>query len=182
VKLLNTILKGTAMNYTWAFAALTDVDAIVKMAEQHFQIEIDQIFKPDPPAYARNLAYSVLNQTYYPTSELLTVAKNDAGELIAYNWAKSGDRAFWSDDCMVNVRMVHVDLALSPRLRIKLIKDMMLHWEQLAIASKNPIVCSTTMRHDQDGFLKLHIKAGYSVRGSYAYKKVSALQTGLPIP
>jgi hypothetical protein len=161
------------MNYTWTFATLADVDAIVKMAEQHFQTEIDLIFKPEPPTYARNLAYAVLNQTYYPGSELLTVAKTDDNTLLAYNWAKSGDRAFWSDDCMVNVRMVHLDLALPTKLRITLIKEMMSQWEELAKFSKNPIICSTTMRHSQDAFLKLHAKAGYSVRGSYAYKKIS---------
>jgi hypothetical protein len=161
------------MNYNWTFAHLTDVDDIVKMAEQHFQTEIDLIFKPEPPVYARNLAYAVLNQTYFPGSELLTVARDDNKRLLAYNWAKSGDRAFWSDDYMINVRMVHLDLALPTRTRIKLIKDMMEHWEELARLSKNPIICSTTMRHSQDAFLKLHEKAGYSVRGSYAYKKIS---------
>jgi hypothetical protein len=161
------------MNYTWAFAALTDVDDIVKMAEQHFQTEIDLIFKPEPSAYARNLAYGIFNQTYYPGSDLLTVARNDDNTLIAYNWAKSGDRAWWSDDYLINVRMVHVNMELSPKLRIKLIKDMMQQWEELAKFSKNSIICSTTMRHDQDAFLKLHAKNGYSVRGSYCYKKVS---------
>jgi hypothetical protein len=38
------------------------------------------------------------------------------------------------------------------------------------------------MRNDQTGFLKLHAKAGYDIRGSYAYKKLSTEQTGLPIP
>jgi hypothetical protein len=161
------------MNYNWTFATLTDVNAIVIMAEQHFQTEIDLIFKPEPPVYARNLAYAVLNQTYYPGSELLTVAKDADNKLLAYNWAKSGDRAFWSDDMMINVRMVHLDLALPTRTRIALIKDMMAQWEELAKFSKTPIICSTTMRHSQDAFLKLHERAGYSVRGSYAYKKIS---------
>ena len=161
------------MTYTWTFAQLKDVDDIVNMAEQHFQTEIDLIFKPEPPVYARNLAYAVLNQTYYPGSELLTVARDENNKLLAYNWAKSGDKAFWSDDLMINVRMVHLDLALSPRTRIILIKDMMTQWEELAKFSKNPIICSTTMRNDQLAFLKLHEKAGYSVRGSYAYKKIS---------
>jgi hypothetical protein len=161
------------MNYNWTFAHLTDVDDIVKMAEQHFQTEIDLIFKPEPTVYARNLAYAVLNQSYYPGSELLTVARDNNKRLLAYNWAKSGDRAFWSDDLMINVRMVHLDLALPTRTRIKLIKEMMAHWEELARLSKNPIICSTTMRHSQDAFLKLHERAGYSVRGSYAYKKIS---------
>ena len=161
------------MNYNWNFATLADVDSIVNMAEQHFQIEIDLIYKPEPAVYARNLAYAVLNQTYYPGSELLTVARDSDNTLLAYNWAKSGDHAFWSDDAMVNVRMVHLNLELSARLRVKLIKDMMAQWEELARFSKNPIICSTTMRHDQDAFLKLHERAGYSVRGSYAYKKIS---------
>lgn len=161
------------MKYTWTFAQLPDVDDIVSMAEQHFQTEIDLIFKPEPPVYARNLAYAVLNQTYYPGSELLTVARDENNTLLAYNWAKSNDRAFWSDDYMINVRMVHLNLALPTRTRIQLIKDMMNQWEELAKFSKNPIICSTTMRHSQDAFLKLHVKAGYSVRGSYAYKKVS---------
>jgi hypothetical protein len=30
------------------------------------------------------------------------------------------------------------------------------------------------MRKDQQSFLKLHEKHGYDVRGSYAYKKLSA--------
>jgi len=30
------------------------------------------------------------------------------------------------------------------------------------------------MRNDQQGFLKLHQRNGYDVRGSYAYKKLSA--------
>lgn len=161
------------MNYNWTFALLKDVDDIVNMAEQHFQTEIDLIFKPEPAVYARNLAYAVLNQTYYPGSELLTIARDSDNKLLAYNWAKSNDRAFWSDDMMVNVRMVHLDLALPTKLRITLIKEMMSQWEELAKFSKNPIICSTTMRHSQDAFLKLHARAGYSVRGSYAYKKIS---------
>lgn len=163
------------MNYTWRTATLGDVENIVKFAEQHFQREIDTVFTPEPFAYARNLAYAVLNQSYYPGAELLSVAHtNDTNTLIAYNWAKAHDRAWWSDDAMVNVRMVHVDMNLGVRLRIQLVKDMMEQWEHLAKLSKNPIICSTTMRHDQDGFLKLHERAGYSVRGSYAYKRISA--------
>jgi len=30
------------------------------------------------------------------------------------------------------------------------------------------------MRRDQDGFLNMHRKLGYDVRGSYAYKRVLA--------
>lgn len=160
------------MEYTWTLAGAPDVDDIVKMSQTHFQTEIDQIFNPEPVTLARNLTYAVVNQYYRPGSELLAIARNTEGQLLAYTWAFSNDRSPWSDDTMVSVRMVHLDLNLSPRLRIQLIKDMMDHWERFANYAGNDIICSTSVRHSQDAFLKLHAKNGYSVRGSYAYKKL----------
>jgi hypothetical protein len=116
---------------------------------------------------------AIMNQIYYPGSEMITVCRAvEDGRLLAYTWAKSNDRACWSDDNMVCVRMAHVDLSLSARERIKMVQDMMSHWERLAAYSGNMIICSTTMRNDQAGFLRLHERAGYSVRGSYAYKRL----------
>tara|TARA_R110000868_G_scaffold319333_1_gene580139 strand:+ start:370 stop:864 length:495 start_codon:yes stop_codon:yes gene_type:complete len=159
--------------YTWSKATGLDVPAIVQMAESHFQTEIDLIFTPDPVAYARNITFAVVNQFYIPNSTLLTCAKDPEGRLIAYTWAKSGERAAWSDDTMVSVSMAHVDLTLSSRDRLRLITDMINQWEQFAIYTRTPIICSTTMRSDQSAFLKLHTRSGYDVRGSYAYKKIN---------
>jgi len=75
---------------------------------------------------------------------------------------------------MVVIKMAHVDLTLSTKHRVLLIKDMMTIWENFARYYQIPIICSTTMRKEQDSFLKLHSKNGYDVRGSYAYKKISA--------
>ena len=74
---------------------------------------------------------------------------------------------------MVSVSMAHVDLTLSSRDRLRLITDMINQWEQFAIYTQTPIICSTTMRSDQGAFLKLHTRSGYDVRGSYAYKKIN---------
>jgi hypothetical protein len=73
---------------------------------------------------------------------------------------------------MVSVRMAHVDLSLNARDRIRIINDMIVMWEGWAKIIGVPIVCSTTMRNDQAAFLKLHTRAGYDVRGSYAYKRL----------
>ena len=170
------------IEYTWRPANGPDIPSIVAMAESHFQTEIDNIFKPQPVVYSRHITFAVVNQYYNPRAELLSVAVDSSDKIIAYTWAKSADYAAWSDDEMVSVRMAHVDLTLSSRDRIRLIQDMMKLWEGWAMAINVPIICSTTMRHDQDAFLKLHARAGYDVRGSYAYKKLSAEQTGLPIP
>jgi len=59
---------------------------------------------------------------------------------------------------------------------------MIVLWETWARECSVPVICSTTMRRDQEGFLELHRKLGYDVRGSFAYKRVSTVQTGLPIP
>lgn len=158
--------------YTWTLASTHDVDDIVKMAEQHFQVEIDKIFNPEPVTLARNLTMSIVTQYYRPGLEMIGVARDTAGKLLAYTWAFANDRTCWSDDNMVSIRMAHVDLTLSPRMRVKLITDMLEHWERFANYAGNDIICSSTVRHSQDAFLKLHKKHGYDVRGSYAYKKL----------
>lgn len=160
------------MNFKWEPATGNDVSSIVKMAQDHFETEIDLIFNPDPIAYGRNLTLAVVNQFYLPMTELLSVCKDDSGKLLAYTWASANQRAMWSDDNMVVVKMAHVNLHLPIKQRILIVNSMFKLWEGFAKLANNPIVCSTTMRRDQDGFLKLHAKNGYDVRGSYAYKKL----------
>ena len=170
------------INYNWNLASGVDVADIVAMAQTHFQFEIDNIFTPEPITYARNLAHCVINQFYQPGTQLLTVCRHgNTNKLLAYNWAAGNERACWSDDYMINVRMVHVDLSLSNRVRITLIKDMMYQWERFASVNGNRIICSTTMRGDQSGFLELHRRNGYTIRGSYAYKKLELNPASLSI-
>ena len=163
------------MNYIWTPAVGYDVDPIVKLAQTHFENEIDMFFRPEPITYSRNITLAVVNQFYIPASTLLTVAKSD-NKLFAYTWANCNERNPWSDDPMVFIKMAHVDMTLPIRTRLKLIVDMFAIWENFAKLTNNKIICSTTMRKDQDGFLRLHQNHGYEVRGSYAYKKVDTTQ------
>jgi hypothetical protein len=156
----------------WRPAHGGDVPAIVAMAVHDFECEIDTIFTPDPVAYSRNITLAVVNQFYLPMTELVSVAVTDSGELLAYTWARRNERAPWSDDEMVVVRMAHLNLALSARLRVRLVNDMIDLWETFAAASGVPIICSTTMRGDQSAFLRIHARRGYDVRGSYAYRRL----------
>lgn len=162
------------MKYAWRPATGLDVPHIVKMAQDHFETEIDTIFTPDPVAYSRNITLAVVNQFYGPTTELLSVATDVDNNIVAYTWAKAGERSPWSDDEMVIIKMAHLSLNLSPRERVELIKDMLELWSAFATLAQVSIICSTTMRKDQSAFLKLHERHGYDVRGSYAYKKLSA--------
>lgn len=161
-----------ALTWTWRPAHGGDVAAIVRMAVHDFQNEIDTIFEPDTVAYSRNITLAVVTQFYQPMSELVSVAVTPTGELLAYTWARRNERAAWSDDEMVVVRMAHLNLSLPTRTRIRLIEDMIALWEGFAAFAGVPIICSTTMRGDQAAFLRLHQRAGYDVRGSYAYKRL----------
>ena len=156
---------------TWHRATGTDITDIVRMAEQDFQTEIDGIFQPDPVAYARNVTIAVVTQFYLPAQELLMVCRNEFNQLIAYVWVIR-ETAPWSDEVMAATRMVHLDLALPVRTRIRLVQEMIGVWETWARQSGIAIVCSTTMRRDTQGFLRIHSAAGYDVRGSIAYKRL----------
>lgn len=162
------------MMWTWESTSGLDVQPIVDMAVAHFQTEIDRVFTPEPIVYARNLTLATVNQFYNPRSELLKVAKEqETGRLLAYTWAIRGERTPWSDDEMICAKMAHVDLALPTRQRLRLVTGMILLWETWARECSVPVVCSTTMRRDQEGFLSIHRKLGYDVRGSYAYKRLT---------
>lgn len=142
------------------------------MAQDHFETEADTVFRTDPIEYARNVGLAVVSQFYNPYTELLMVAK-EQGHIIAYMWAKRADRAVWSPEEMIVVRIAHLDLTLPARDRVQLVKEMIGLWEVWAIECGVPIVCSSTMRRSQDGFLKIHAKLGYDVRGSIAYKRLN---------
>ena len=161
------------MTWTWESTTGADVPHMVRMAEDHFQNEIDLIFTPDPIVYARNLTMATVAQFYNPGTELLKVAKSqDTGRILAYTWAIRGEKTAWSDQEMVFARMAHVDLSLPVRQRLRLVTGMILQWETWARTCGVDIVCSTTMRRDQAGFLDLHRRLGYDVRGSYCYKRL----------
>jgi len=159
-------------NITWQPATGTDVPDIVRMAQTHFESEIDSIFTPDPIAYSRNVTLAVVQQFYAPLTQLVSVARTPQNDLAAYTWAERNQRAPWSDDEMVVVKMAHVDMSLGARTRIHLVNDMIEMWEAWSLLCGVHVVCSTTMRGDQAAFLRLHQRRGYDVRGSYAYRRL----------
>jgi hypothetical protein len=161
------------MTWSWESTSGADVPHMVRMAEDHFQTEIDLIFTPDPIAYARNLTLATVAQFYNPGTELLKVAKcSDTGVILAYTWAIRDEKMPWSDEAMICAKMAHVDLSLPVRQRLRLVTGMIVLWETWARECGVPVVCSTTMRRDQAGFLDLHRRLGYDVRGSYCYKRL----------
>ena len=169
--------------WRWRPAAGPDTEAITAMAQSHFGLETDQIFENDPVEYSRNVLLATVNQFYNPRKELLSVAVHtETDQIIAYTWAMRGQYAPWSAEEMVAVRIAHVNLRLSQRGRIHLLAQMIRMWEVWANACEIRIICSTTMRGDQTAFMHLHESAGYSVRGSIAYKRLNTMVFDVDIP
>jgi hypothetical protein len=163
------------MMWSWESTTGLDVPLIVDMAVKHFQTEIDSVFTPEPMVYSRNLTLATVAQFYNPQAELLKVARcSETHAILAYTWAIRDEKMPWSDEAMICAKMAHVDLSLPVRQRLRLITGMIVLWETWARECGVPVVCSTTMRRDQGGFLDIHRKLGYDVRGSYCYKRLES--------
>jgi hypothetical protein len=146
------------------------------MAQVDYGMETDTIFANEPLEYSRNVMLAIVNQFYNPRKELFSVARDAfTDQLLGYTWAVRGERAPWSSEEMVSVRMAHVRRDLSARNRVKLVAQMLRMWEVWAAACEVKIICSSTVRGDQTAFLKLHAQAGYSVRGSICYKRLNTI-------
>jgi len=159
---------------TWRPAAGTDVAAIMDLSREHFRSEATEIWTIDEQHFASCLTQDIVRQFFNPGSALVAVCENSAGELQGYVWAERGQRTVWSSEEMVAIKIVHVRMDLPARDRVRMIMDMMDIWELWAQSIGVAIVCSTTMRGDQEGFIKLHQRRGYLCRGSICYRQLTA--------
>ena len=164
------------MTYTWGPLQGNDINKLVELSNTHFRHEVDELFDIDLVYLEKCIAHGFINQLYSPLSELLSVAKDESGKVIAWTWAKVGERAVWSTDPILTISMAHIDMSLSPKARVRIVNDMLDLWERFAHLARTPIICSTTMRKEQSAFLKLHERKGYKVRNNVAYKRLNLTQ------
>lgn len=162
------------MNCEWYRGAGPDVPYMVALARTNYQSEIEEIWRPDTVAMARNLTHAVVEQFYNPNNSMLTCATH-GDQMAAFTWCVRGERVPWSDDEMVVVKMASIDLALPQRRRMAILEDMIVQWELWARDIKVPIICSSTIRPDAQGFLAKHQRMGYTVRGNLAWKRLTTM-------
>lgn len=159
-------------SWTWDRAQGTDVTPIMDLTREYFQGEATDIWSIDEQHFARSITVDIVNQFFNPGSAFVAVAKNDQGQLQGYVWAERGIRTVWSSEEMIAIKIVHMDMRLSTRDRVRMVKEMIEIWEMWARSIGVNIVCSSTMRGDQAGFIRLHQQAGYDCRGSICYKRL----------
>jgi hypothetical protein len=166
----------------WTLAhPLHDVDDIVDMADSVFGTEADGILTRDKGVFRKNVTIASTVQLFDKSKEFIAVCRGDRivdtfvgkaevhDALLGYCWFDRGGYTTYANEEISNAKFHHVDLQLSPRLRVRLINEMIDQHILWAYTWGIPVVCSTSIRAEHDGFMKIHKKRGFTVHGSYAW-------------
>lgn len=165
----------------WTLAhPLHDVDDIVNMADSVFGSEADGILTRDKAVFRKNVTVATTVQVFDKSKEFIAVCRStnivDVGiakvreeKLLGYCWFDRGGYTTYANEEISNAKFHHVDLQLPARLRVRLINEMIDQHILWAHQWGIPVVCSTSIRAEHDGFMKIHKKRGFTVNGSYAW-------------
>jgi hypothetical protein len=153
----------------WTLAhPLHDVDDIIEMADSVFGTEVDGILTRDRGVFRKNVTIATTVQLFDKGREFIAVCR-DGDKLLGYCWFDRNGYTTYSDEEISNAKFHHLDLNLSPRLRVRLINEMIDQHILWAHTWRIPVVCSTSIRAQHDGFMRIHQKRGFTVNGSYAW-------------
>jgi hypothetical protein len=169
----------------WSLAhPLHDVEDIVEMADSFFGHEADGILKRDRGVFRHRVTVACTEQLFNKGREFIAVCysdksvscgNNEQGEdirtfpLAAFCWFDRGGYTTYSNEEISNAKFHHLDLSLPVRTRVRLVNEMIDQHILWAHTWGIPVVCSTSIRSDHDGFMKIHKKRGFTVNGSYAW-------------
>ena len=166
------------MEIEWALAhPLHDVDDIVDMADTIFGSEVEGILTTNRQIFKKNVTVTSTVQLFDRTREFLAVAKpaNRSGtgefsnKLLGFCWFDRSGFTTYAPEEITNAKFHHVDLSLPVKTRVRLVNAMIDQHILWAHHNGIPVVCSTSIRGDHNGFMKIHEKRGFKVNGSYAW-------------
>jgi hypothetical protein len=153
----------------WTLAhPLHDVDDIVEMADSIFGQEADGILTRDRNVFKKHITVAATVQLFDKGREFLAVCK-DVDKLVAYCWFDRGGYTTYANEEISNAKFHHLDLSLPVRTRVRLLNEMIDQHILWASSWGIPVICSTSIRAEHDGFMKIHKKRGFTVNGSYAW-------------
>lgn len=153
----------------WTLAhPLHDVDDIVEMADSVFGKEADGIVTRDRNVFRYRVTMAATEQLFNKGREFLAVCR-DGERLLAYCWFDRGGYTTYSSEEISNAKFHHVDLNLPAKQRVRLINEMIDQHILWAHTWGIPVICSTSIRAEHNGFMRIHEKRGFTVNGSYAW-------------
>jgi YD repeat-containing protein len=156
----------------WTRAIHTDVEDIMNMMQSFYRPEIAGIFTPSRTRMGYHLHQAILDQSYNPDHQFIGVARDAAGQLVAWNWVARGKYLPYANEEMAVGEFIHVDLNLPARTRMRLCLESLEAWIAWCYAYNITVLCSTSIREDQAGFMRLHDRLGFKRHGSFAYKRI----------
>ena len=156
----------------WCPAQLTDIVEMVQLSQRCYQEEVDDLLTPDPARLTARLAHAIIDRNYNPGTEVIQISRNSQDQLVAWSWMGRGVGVDYAAEECAEAHVIHIDLTLSPRTRIKLINSLLDLWIEWCEILAIPILVSTTIRRDWQAFMRLHERRGFDVRGSHAFKRI----------
>ena len=171
----------------WTLAhPLHDVDDIVEMADGVFGAEADGILTRSRDVFRHRVTMAATEQLFNKGREFLAVCrkspkyekvvvdgfidhKSTEAKLLGYCWFDRGGYATYSNEEISNAKFHHVDLSLPAKTRVRLINEMIDQHILWAHSWGIPVICSTSIRAEHNGFMRIHEKRGFTVNGSYAW-------------
>jgi len=154
----------------WTLAhPLTDAEDIVWMADTFFGQEADGILTRSKDVFRKHVTIASTVQLFDKGKEFLAVCRTDDERLLGFCWFDRGGYTTYSKEEISNAKFHHVDLSLPAKTRVQLVHQMIDQHILWASLWNIPVICSTSIRSEHDGFMKIHQKRGFRVNGSYAW-------------
>ena len=159
----------------WSLAhPLHDIDDIIELSDNVYGSEIDGIITRDRNVYRHRLTVACTEQLFNKSKEFIAVCRGEPneygpGDLLGFCWYDRGGYTTFSNEEISNAKFHHLDLGLPVRTRVRLLNEIIDQHILWANANRIPVICSTSIRADHDGFMKIHKKRGFVVNGSYAW-------------
>ena len=171
----------------WELAdPIRDVEAIVELADTNFGWEVEGVINRSRDVFRHRVTVAATEQVFNKHREFLAVYKElgdpvwksydgfvdvRRGEerLLGFCWFDRGGYTTYSNEEISNAKFHSVDLSLPAKQRVRLVHEMIDQHILWAHMCGIPIICSTSIREDQDAFMRIHAKRGFLVNGSYAW-------------
>jgi len=161
-------------NWEWSLAhPLYDVEDIVEMADSVFGHEADGILTRDRKVFRHRVTVATTEQLFNKGREFIAVCRSNESplKLLGFCWFDRGGYTTYSNEEISNAKFHHLDLNLPVRSRVRILNEMIDQHILWAHTWGIPVVCSTSIRAEYDGFMKIHKKRGFTVNGSYAWMR-----------
>lgn len=163
---------STADSWSWSRAIHTDVEDILNLVDQNYSEEILGVFTPNRTRMGYHLHTTILAQSYNLNQDNISIARDSiTNKLLAWSWITRGKFQVYADEEMAVAEFAHVALELPLRTRMTLTAQTIEIWIAWCELNNIPVLCSTTIREDQTGFMRLHDQFGFKRRGSFAYRR-----------